>query len=349
MRGVAVSQRLAALLVALAALVSACGSDGVRDATSGRETHPSSTGAPAEEILFSRAAAEGSRSSLYVVRADGGAERLLAGDAAEPAVSPDAQRIAFVRNGAVWIMQRDGTRQRQVTKPVGGSKDDWKERDGSPAWSRDGTRMIFTRASRENGTEAILSVDLSSTDVRRLTRPAPVDNWHCHSAPAPSPDGRLVLFAESWDCSHGNDTDLSAITSTGRPTPVPFEVWPNVEAMTIHFAPSWAPDGRRIAFSALDLEAVSEPPWGRVGASGLYVSRQGTAAPKRIVTGRVDHPAWSRDGRWIAFVRERVEPDGYPGDIWILRDDGTTPRPLVRTRADERDPVWLAPTSAAGG
>jgi Tol biopolymer transport system component len=43
--------------------------------------------------------------------------------------SPDGQRIAFVRRGSIWVVNRDGTQIHQVTHPQGDA------RHRSPAWS----------------------------------------------------------------------------------------------------------------------------------------------------------------------------------------------------------------------
>jgi Tol biopolymer transport system component len=61
----------------------------------------------------------------------------------DPAWSPDGERIAFSRDGDIYLMNPDGTSIRQLTR---GSA-----RDGAPAWSRDGRWLAFARAD-ERGT-----------------------------------------------------------------------------------------------------------------------------------------------------------------------------------------------------
>ena len=94
--------------------------------------------------------------------ADGGGARLLLGgpdDDAEPAWSPDGERIAFVRNGHVAVMDAGGSGVRELTS--GGA-----EREFRPRWSPDGSRIVFTR---DPGT--ILSVAADGSALERL----PVD------------------------------------------------------------------------------------------------------------------------------------------------------------------------------
>jgi TolB protein len=52
-------------------------------------------------------------------------------------------------------------------------------------------------------------------------------------------------------------------------------------------------------------------------------------------------PAWSPDGRMIAFATDRNAPD--EGDeIWIMNDDGSAPQPVTRTLRSASDgwPSW---------
>ena len=43
-------------------------------------------------------------------------------------------------SSALFVIRADGTGERQVTRPVGGELDD------QPDWSRNGARIVFTRA-----------------------------------------------------------------------------------------------------------------------------------------------------------------------------------------------------------
>ncbi|MFL5844044.1 MAG: hypothetical protein ACJ762_05060 [Solirubrobacteraceae bacterium] len=74
---------------------------------------------------------------LYVVPAAGGTPRRLtkaAGDESAPAWSPDGRRLAYVREGALWIIGADGKHARRV-------------RNGpatAPAWAPGGGRILYS-------------------------------------------------------------------------------------------------------------------------------------------------------------------------------------------------------------
>jgi Tol biopolymer transport system component len=67
------------------------------------------------------------------------------------------------------------------------------------------------------------------------------------------------------------------------------------------WSPSLSPDGKQVAFA-----------WGGEDQKGpgIFIKLVDTGAPLRLTTGPDAYPAWSPDGRYIAFVRLGREP-GY--------------------------------------
>jgi len=80
--------------------------------------------------------------------------------------------------------------------------------------------------------------------------------------------------------------------------------------------PSLSPDGKRIV--AYDMEA------------GTFICDLDGKVLSRL--GRRDAPAWTRDGKWIVFMRDA--DDGHEitsSDIWCVSTDGKTLAPLTET------------------
>jgi TolB protein len=64
---------------------------------------------------------------VYVIDADGTEERRLAQDGAQPPWSPDGRKIAFEKQSDIYVMNADGSGQRNLTRGVG--------RESRPVWS----------------------------------------------------------------------------------------------------------------------------------------------------------------------------------------------------------------------
>jgi Tol biopolymer transport system component len=88
---------------------------------------------------------------IYVANLDGSGATLLASPGIHAKWSPDGTRIAFERPGTnhqlgtlqslvIFVANADGSGQRQLTFPA-----DSTINDDSPAWSPDGTRLVFVR------------------------------------------------------------------------------------------------------------------------------------------------------------------------------------------------------------
>jgi Dipeptidyl peptidase IV (DPP IV) N-terminal region/RTX calcium-binding nonapeptide repeat (4 copies)/WD40-like Beta Propeller Repeat len=80
-----------------------------------------------------------STSAVYVYDLTSGKESQLTADtlhASEPAWSPDGTQISFVSNGAIDVMNADGSDVRQLTNDPGAYND-------TPEWSPDGTQIAF--------------------------------------------------------------------------------------------------------------------------------------------------------------------------------------------------------------
>lgn len=85
-----------------------------------------------------------------------------------------------------------------------------------------------------------------------------------------------------------------------------------------------APDGKRLAFTALDR---------------LYVMDIPNGTPRRLTDapGAEFQPAWSPDGQWLAFV---TWTENDQGNIWKVRANGGRPVRLTQQRAYFQQPVW---------
>jgi TolB protein len=95
--------------------------------------------------------------------------------------------------------------------------------------------------------------------------------------------------------------------------------------------PSWAPDGRRLAFKRSDEVYVRDV--------------TGDTPPRRLTVkasaGETNtQPGWSADGDRIVFRSNRADATANVADIWIMNADGSDQQPLVVAPGDQRYPTF---------
>jgi TolB protein len=90
-------------------------------------------------------------------------------------------------------------------------------------------------------------------------------------------------------------------------------------------APSWSPDGTRVALQR------SGP------VDGIWVLE--VAAGTMAFVPHTDHgfqPAWSPDGGWLVFSRD----GGGDAELWKIRADGSDLTQLTNNAAEDWEPSW---------
>jgi Tol biopolymer transport system component len=138
--------------------------------------------------------------------------------------SPDSSMIAYEYIGGIWIMNRDGSGQKNVSRP---SLLDSRNSllDGSPAWSPDGNTIAFNskRDQNWNSYVAVYLMNIDGTNVRQLTFLAPMTA----GAPAWSPDGLRLAFDSSaaiWTIN-ADGTQGRQITTPGSYAATNLAAW----------------------------------------------------------------------------------------------------------------------------
>jgi Tol biopolymer transport system component len=144
--------------------------------------------------------------------------------------------------------------------------------------------------------------------------------------------GRLAVASDadgSFDFA-GDDTDIFVIGADGSGRRRLTRTRGN------DFSPAWSPDGRRIVFRS-NRDRSDELDFN----NELYVICADGSDELRLTTTRdlqERSPAWSPDGRWLAFAGE--SRDGIL-DIYVMRPDGTRRRNLTaRLDCGAEYPSW---------
>jgi TolB protein len=225
-----------------------------------------------------------------------------------PAWSPDGEQLAYVsfegRASSIWIQTLRTGERRKVSAREG--------INGAPAFAPDGKRLALA-ASQKDGNVDVYVLDLASGQYLRITDDPAID-----TEPAWSPDGRSLYFTSDragrpqiYKIGLAPGQKPQRITFEGsynaRPRPSPdgkqLAVVTVVDAQfriavidaqsgrgrvltqgTIDVAPSFAPNGQTLIYSAHDHERQV---LGTVSVDGNVASRIASD------DGDVREPAWS--------------------------------------------------------
>jgi Tol biopolymer transport system component len=109
---------------------------------------------------------------------------------------------------------------------------------------------------------------------------------------------------------------------------------------------SLSPDGRRLAFSALELGTREDVPESH--RRYIYTIPTAGGDPTRVSSGWGRLPSYSPDGERIAYVGYREREDWaqntkrsrYDGDLWVASASGENPVRLATVDGRLRGPVW---------
>jgi Tol biopolymer transport system component len=184
----------------------------------------------------------------------------------------------------------------------------------------------------------VFSVTLTSKE-RNLTANAALD-----TQPATAPNGRTVAFVSS----RGGSPDLYLMDASGghvrRLTTSPFTV-AGVDAQMVAWGDfdvggttiAWAPDSRRLAFSALNATIDPSCFHDCYGSSVFVANADGSGL--RLVDTSARNPVWSPNGRLLAYEGD-VDPFGEAGAYYVVRAGGGGKVRIPAYDGDSAPPAW---------
>jgi Tol biopolymer transport system component len=225
--------------------------------------------------------------------------------AADPAWSPDATKIAFDTDVSgdvrLWVMHANGSHPHQLTGDRPGYN------DFVPTYTPNGRRVIFARCRPDPpGGCAISSVRTDGTHRRAIT---PFQADVTDFDPQVSPDGTRIVFERFG--AHGIIAQLYVMRADGSGAIAVTS--PALEG----FAPNWSPNGKAVTFSSNCCRFKSNVYV--MHPDGTGISRlTNTAFPNNDFQS-----AYAPGGDRIAFASDRRYPDLCCADLFVMRSDGT--------------------------
>ncbi|WP_129626597.1 peptidoglycan-binding protein [Candidatus Oscillochloris fontis] len=191
-----------------------------------------------------------------------------------------------------------------------------------PAWHPGTQRLAFTSTRSDNELGSIWVFDTLNGDIYQASLPQ-LDSQF----PAWSPDGNSLLYtAETSEGGSASARNYLYHLSTGR----------NMQWRTEHAGWSdWSSTGK-VAFTH----------WTGKNFEIFVANADGSGAINLTNTDDFyeDIPAWSPDGRFIAFVRNS-KSNTADRQICIMRSDGSDLRQLTYLPGPNSNPIWLNETT----
>jgi TolB protein len=267
---------------------------------------------------------------VHLVSADGTREEQVTKNTAvelRPDWSPTGKELAFAskQDGDfdVYVLEVATGQQRLLVNTEADEK--------APTWSPNGEQIAFS--STLDGHSEIWAMDSAGSEE-------PVELTHQDAksvSPDWSPDDEAIAFASNAD----GDFDIYVMDSDGTDLRnLTGELFEGSRAY--EFDPSWSSDGERISF---DVRKGSE-------SFDVYVIDPDGSDLQNLTS----HPAndrrssWSPDDTKIVFGTDRLVPpedtqrgcsvDTRQMDLFTMNEDGTDPRRLLGTEADDSSPAW---------
>jgi TolB protein len=209
------------------------------------------------------------------------------------AETPTPHKIVFTRVNpqpgqlALFVAAADGSDERALLDSPG--------TDYDPVWAPDGKSIVFT--SERNGSADLFRVKPDGAELTQLTNDPAYDDQAAFS-----PDSKQVVFVSTREGGVANLWTMDLLTLRAKRL---------TSRAGGDFRPSWAPDGKWIAFSSGRGNSMpfAHGRWERLQLADLYIIHPDGSGLRKLTTGGnfCGSPKWTSDSSRVIAYRMSAE------------------------------------------
>lgn len=264
---------------------------------------------------------------LHILDADGKNDRAIPNQPGKvncmPAWSPDGKQIAFVSGDRpeaadreLYLIAPDGSSLRRLAEH--------EKIADQPAWSPDGKTLLCTIWRDRATTLLAITLDGGAMEELRTGLASTIASFF-------SPDGKRIGFTGAREVGDPNGISLFIANADGTNP----ERLTMGDSIAIGGPNAWSPDGRRIAFLAVDRQTMNATL--RVWDLAEKIDQRLAEVKASPGSAIVPLPGWSPDGRWLVIAQAG---EGEKSSLWRISADGKTQERFGPADASCHCPAW---------